>query len=1464
MTRTIRYPPCVLARRIPPNTGRDATKTPENRLDHRSVLICRPTTPELRLPEFFDQPARLLMLACVSALVLSAPFARAQSSNENPAYIADSPRARDAIASIPEMIAQGNLAEASRLAGDLITTLGDQLVESTDDPLVYVPVRDRVHSILLENPSLLERYRLEHTPGARTLLENPLSEAQLVELFENEWLTEPGMIASVRLAQVRLEDARFNDALRLLETISDHPDAAAHAEQAATIARELARYLHTARARAIADQWSELAGLEQHDLPRIAAPEDPQGPTHTAMRWSTAHDASTPRLDSILPRPLHSAELTPLIESEPNQPRILRRSGATTRPAPWTLPASLGGSIYTNDGFTVSCFDRFTLNLRWRFTPENAEDGPESSTLTRQRIGRLLEDSSTLTIDRGSVFTALGLARGGSNINEGRVVKLDAESGRVRWSVELSELDESLEGTMARGAILVDGNTVIVAARKNIRQQRLIGMNLVGLDRYSGKLKWIRPIGSSGALPYQQAGQIAHSAVLDAGIVYCSDAIGLLAAVEADSGRIRWVRRLPEPELYTRQSSPVWTAIAPVMIQGRLFTLSPTGDELFEIDPRTGHQIAWRNPQPIGQVQYMIRAGETLACIGETEIAFYPIDNFVTASPMRSLAIGVGEGGIMGRVVEVGGRVAVPLNQSVMLLDPQRPNDPEMITLDSTGNILPLDGQIVVVDDSMIHSHLSWEIASQILEQRIIDSSDPQAAITLAQLALSSSQPARILPAVDAAISLARDQRPQDRSQTRAELFDVMLSMVAPSDPDAHPMLESELVDELLSRMGALASDNERVVAHRMALGEQRATHSRYADALAAYQDILTQRSLQTTMWQGNGFRVRAELEASKRIREILTLAPIGVYAVYDRLARQELDAIAIDENPESFERIARSYPWSIAAADAWARGSSLLQDTGNTQASIHAARQGLRVASVRDLAQSEAGAQTIELLAGTVASGLIATNRSGEARRFLHGFQDDYPTLVARSDQRLFTIESLASESGSRDPLPIIGDTISRTDSPMLVAGSPISAGNRADPSGVIMFLPQYNETRSLVVEGGNLRQRWSRVVESPDAPLIPWQDADKTLAVWSPLVDDRKAVIELIESATGRSRWIIHDLHASLTETLEREPDEISEIDQQIGTPVEGPVPIDQLLVVTDGFTVVISDRVGRAMGIDMETGRVLWHEALPVNQVFDLDINGGTLAVCGSMVRDSDAGTTTTQLTAVIDSRSGEPIRIMDQLGSATPKWVRVTENNTLIASNGSRIVSFNLDHAELNWVFANTDNTNTGGAGWIVGPTLFVLDDIVPKIFAIDRSTGVLVDEMLTMILNRGWVDIRPSRDRALIASPQGLLVYSADGERVGQDTLGPGREFADAAYAMDRAVLLRRPDLDETNGPSSTIALLSADDGRLIDLTKLVVPEQINRQPTSIEVVDGMIIVGFGEVSVVLQAPDDGSEQRDAL
>ncbi|MCA9303328.1 MAG: PQQ-binding-like beta-propeller repeat protein [Phycisphaerales bacterium] len=1398
--------------------------------------------------------ARTLALTLAAGLVLWTPQARAQGSNENPAYIADSPRARDAIASIPRMIEQGNLAEASRLASTLITTLGDQLVESTNDPLVYIPVRGRIHNLLLDNPGLLEQYRIERSPAAQSLLANE----QYAEVFEHDWLTEPGFIASLRLAQVQLESARFHDAERILRALFAHPDASRNATSAAMLARELSRYLDTDLARSLADRWADIAGIARLNQSRIPPPPDRFGQVHTALPWKSEHANDEPRLGSILPRPLHSADLSPIIESEPNQPQIIRRSGATTQASPWTLPASVDGSIFTNDGFTVSCFDRFTLALRWRLTPEHADEGPESSSMTRQRMGRLLEDSSTVTIDRDSVFAALGLARGGTSINEGTVIRADAETGRVRWSVDLARLDPSLEGTTARGSIVVDDDTVVLAARKNIRQQRLIGMNLIGLDRHSGALKWIRPIGSSGALPYQQAGQIAHSGILHEGVVYWSDAIGLLAAIESDSGRVRWVRRLPEPELYTRQTNPVWTAMSPTMIAGRLFTLSPTGDELFEIDPETGHQLARRTPQPVGQVQYMVRAGNTLACVAETEIAFYPVQDFETASPFRSLAIGVGEGGILGRVVEIGDRLAVPLDSSVMLLDPHEPNKPEMIALDSTGNILPLDGQVVVVDDSRIHSYLSWEIASQILTDRIRNNRDPDAAITLAQLALSSGEPGQILPAVDDSIRLTRSLPSERRPEIRDRLFGVLLEMVAPTDPDEYPSLESALVDELLDRMGTLASTSERVVAHRMALGAQRATHSDYPAAIGAYQDILTQRSLRTTMWQGNGFRVRAELEASKRIHDILRIAPSDAYQIYDKLAQQDLGVLSAETDPDLFEQLARSYPWSVAAADAWARASSLLEASGNTQASIHAAQRGLAVAEDRMLADSLAGTAIIEQLAGTIVSGLVATNRSSEARAFLLEFSGNHPSLVVRSGQRIFSVDSLASESGSTSALPVLGDRITRSDSLTLIAGSPISAANRADPSSVIMFSPQYNETRLLAVEGTELHERWSRVVESPDAPLIPWQDHEKTLAIWSPLVDDRPATAELIDSTNGRSRWILPNLRSALCDPLDREPDEITAIDQQISTPVEGIVPIDQILVVTDGLTVVLSDRVGRAMGIDMESGRVLWHAALPVNQVFDLDISGSTLAVCGSMVENTDAGTTTSQITAVLDARTGEPVRIMDQLGNAQPKWVRVTQDNTLIASNGSRIVSFGLDRAELNWVFVNSDNTNTGGGGWAIGPVLYVLDDVVPKVFAIDLATGVLVDEMITMILNRGWVDIRTSRDRALIASPQGLLVYDSASDRVGQDALGPGREFADAAFGLDRAVLLRRPELDADGRVSSTIALLSADDGRLIDLTKLVVPQQINRQPTSIEVVDGMIIVGFGEVSIVLHAPTDPS------
>ncbi len=1438
----------------------DATFTPENRLDPMETRVQRTEqstpSPTPRPTPKVNTPTRIRVFALALAATLSplTALAHAQGSNENPAYIADSPRARDSITKIPQLVAQDNLPEATRLVDEIMRTLGGQLVESKEFDSIYVKVRQRLHTLLHDSPSLLEHYRMIITPQAQSLLDD----GEYIRVHREMWFTEPGLVASLRVAQMQIENARFFDARRTLVALLDHPDAEHHASNAAALATELSGYIKPLAfpqhmsITGLISQWARLANIEPvrspvfHALPEVEK-------EHTSLQWNPQpFGLASPRLDSVLPRKMQQADLTPIIEINTTDPaRVLQRSGAIQRTAPWTLPVAYGKNIYTNDGFTISCFDRFTLRLIWRHTHDPGDSTLESSTLTRARLGRLLEDSSTVTVDRGVVFASPGFARTGNTSNEGQIIALDASTGNKVWSKDLDMLDPTLVGTRARGAILVDGDTVIFEARKNIRQQRLVSMILVGLDRYSGELKWTQPIGSAGALPFQQSGTIAQSGLLANGIVYWSDSIGLLTAVETDTGNLLWVRRLESPELYTRKASPVWAATAPLMIGGKLFVLSPD-NRVHMIDPLDGHLITSRIPQPAGQVQYIVAVGKYVACVGESAISFYPSDNFVTGEPLRTEPLVVNESNIRGRVLPIGNALAVPMESSVIMLNSQDLEASWSIPLDSTGNVLALDGQLIIVDDSHLHNYLSWETASQILTEQIEVHNDAHAAITLCELARNANQIDQILPPVDMAIQIAKSRPLDERTAIRSRLFDVLLAMVAPKDSNDRSVLDRTVVDQLLKRMGTLASSNEQLVAHRIALGSQHTVHGDYALAINAYQDILISDALRATMWEGNGLSVRAELEAAKRVGAALSESAPGFYTPYDELAAQELASLAGTVDPAPFDMLTRRFPWAIASAQARAIEARIHAEKKRHQDSVTAAQDGLRIINIR---RPNAADEITNQLGVSVASGLVTMNRTSEAVAFVESFQTQYPEQTLIREGVEFTPEQiLASAAGAPAPHPVIGPRFIRTPTPTLVAGSPITPTHRLDPQGLTFFLPQYNETRSLVAEPAGLRVRWSRVVESPEPPLVLWQSTESTIAVWSPLNATIPGTIESVDTATGRSRWINKNLRGSLQNTLDRQPDGIALIDGQFETPSDGAAPIDQILVVTDGLTIVLADRIGRAMGLDMDSGRVLWHATLPVNRLYDLDISGGTLGVCGSMVTDIQPGTVITQVAAAINARTGEPIQSLDQLGKAMPRWIRVSNGNTIVVSAGARILSMNLAQSGINWAYSTTDTTGTGNAAWVVDDLIFVLDDIYNKVFSMDATTGLVAAETVAWVPDRGWIDIESNHDQIVLAHAGGVTLVEHNGNIIGTDPLNTQRGFVGAGFAKDRTVLLKRANINADNKVSSTVTMIDSQTAKILDLIHLVIPSSIDRQPTSIEVADGLVVIGYGEVSIVLEAP----------
>src|SRR5690606_31084320 len=146
----------------------------------------------------------------------------------------------------------------------------------------------------------------------------------------------------------------------------------------------------------------------------------------------------------------------------------------------------------------------------WRNqTAIDATDIPTNND-ARARLGRIIEDSTTLSIQGNALYIPSGIPRGGDRAGDNRIIKLDAQTGQIKWAKSLLELDPSLIDASIRGPIIVDQGVVVVGARTNNRRQRLISFTALGLDAQTGDLLWIQPIGSAGSLPFQQMGQLAH------------------------------------------------------------------------------------------------------------------------------------------------------------------------------------------------------------------------------------------------------------------------------------------------------------------------------------------------------------------------------------------------------------------------------------------------------------------------------------------------------------------------------------------------------------------------------------------------------------------------------------------------------------------------------------------------------------------------------------------------------------------------------------------------------------------------------------------------------------------------------------------------------------------------------------------------------------------------------------------
>jgi hypothetical protein len=114
-----------------------------------------------------------------------------------------------------------------------------------------------------------------------------------------------------------------------------------------------------------------------------------------------------------------------------------------------------------------------------------------------------------------------------------------------------------------------------------------------------------------------------------------------------------------------------------------------------------------------------------------------------------------------------------------------------------------------------------------------------------------------------------------------------------------------------------------------------------------------------------------------------------------------------------------------------------------------------------------------------------------------------------------------------------------------------------------------------------------------------------------------------------------------------------------------------------------------------------------------------------------------------------------------------------------------------------------------------------------------------------------VDVRPHGENITVVASGGIGVFDHQSEIIGLNPDQSFRSYVDRAWGSDRVVLVQRATRNDEKFMQIPVRMYDQHSARLTDSIELTLPNAIQRQPTILQSADGVVVVGFGEVSVLL-------------
>lgn len=608
-----------------------------------------------------------------------------------------------------------------------------------------------------------------------------------------------------------------------------------------------------------------------------------------------------------------------------------------------------------------------------------------------------------LTLTDDSVLATMGVADFAAAQYVGitphgtRLVCLDRDSGRARWTMLSQQLPDNLSGLDFAGCPLVLGDTVYVQAHGS--HGSFDDAYLLAFDRGDGSFRWSCYLCSAnlGSPDDAMANQspVATTIAAESGQLFVQTNNGAVACVDPISGSAKWLSEYPRDSLLLdRNDAAAWVQRRTQMFGarrpwehnsliasgGKLFAMPDDASSLLIFDQTDGTLLRRVILSDYDGARTLLGVidGDAVICSGKRLFRIdwtkYPAnatgeiaagadspptraqEALVCASvEIKRPDAPVPEDAVRGRGVVSGDSVIIPTAWKLLRFSvaggslktafPVQP--PQWADEEGPGNVLFAGDQMIIAGTTRggverISWYTDFETARRKLEAA--EAASPRQIEPLlrsARALYTAGQPATAQNKLDAAIALTPSQTADARAKDRIYDAAIDLAKRAAADKHADPAVASSFFD----RAAPYIAGPQQQVDYRIIRADFEKQRGDATAMITLYQQILAEPAWRAvSILQGDRSLSAGELAASTIgwAREAMS----GSYDDVEQAAQTAFNSAKASQNIDQLVEVAHRFPNSTVVGQAYSAAGEQAQFAGDHRRAVQLLRLAFQSAS--------------------------------------------------------------------------------------------------------------------------------------------------------------------------------------------------------------------------------------------------------------------------------------------------------------------------------------------------------------------------------------------------------------------------------------------------------------------------------------------------------------------------------------